>query len=78
MKSWKTVPMFRRRYGTFHGDNRPMFLPATKISPFVGSSSFRSSRIIVDLPEPDGPTMNTNSPLPISRETSTRALTESL
>jgi hypothetical protein len=29
LKSWNTVPMFRRRYGTFHGDRVAMFLPAT-------------------------------------------------
>jgi hypothetical protein len=32
----------------------------------------------VDLPEPDGPTTNTNSLLPTSTETSSRATTESL
>ncbi len=70
--------MFRRRNGTFHIESFPMFLPATKISPFVGSSSFSSSRISVDFPEPEGPTTNTNSPLPISRFTSPSATTESL
>src|SRR5438067_2324920 len=44
----------------------------------VGSSSFSRRRISVDLPDPDGPTTKTNSPLPISSETSARALTESL
>src|SRR5919109_2009423 len=36
--------------------------PATRMVPAVGSSSLISSRISVDLPEPDGPTRNTKSP----------------
>ena len=35
------------------------------ISPLLGSSSFISSRMQVDLPQPVGPTRNTNSPRPI-------------
>src|SRR5437762_89802 len=78
LKSWNTVPMLRRRNGTFHGESFPMFFPATKIWPLVGSSSLRSNRINVDFPEPDGPTTNTNSPLAISTEQSSSALWESL
>ena len=43
--------------------------------PEVGSSSFRSSRIIVDFPEPEAPTTKTNSPFSITKETSESAVT---
>ena len=42
---------------------RARFTPFTRIRPSVGSSSFRSSLIRVDFPEPLSPTINTNSPL---------------
>ena len=45
------------------------------IRPEVGSSSFSSRRMIVDLPEPDAPTTKTNSPLSITNETSESAAT---
>ena len=45
------------------------------ILPEVGSSSFSTRRTIVDLPEPDAPTMKTNSPLSIANETSRSAFT---
>ena len=41
----------------------------------VGSSSLRSSRIIVDLPDPDGPTRKTNSPFSMVSETLRSATT---
>ena len=40
----------------------PRSWPATVIEPNVGSDSLISSRISVDLPEPEAPTTNTNSP----------------
>ena len=40
----------------------PRSWPATVIEPKVGSYSLISSRTSVDLPEPEAPTMNTNSP----------------
>src|SRR6187200_742814 len=43
------------------------------MSPFEASSSLRSSRMKVDLPEPDCPTMKTNSPFSTSTETSSSA-----
>src|SRR5437899_9872930 len=52
-----------------------MFFPATWIEPFVGCSSRVSSLISVDLPDPEGPTTNTNSPLMTSTETSASAST---
>src|ERR671920_1794277 len=50
-------------------------LPATQILPAVGRSSLVSRRRKVDLPEPDWPTTKTNSPLPISTDTSSSAST---
>ncbi len=75
LKSWKTQPMFRRSIGTFERRSRPRSRPPTMIRPEVGSSSFRSSRTIVDFPEPDGPTRKTNSPFSITNEASSRATT---
>jgi len=73
LKSWKTHPTFRRSIGTFERLSRPRSRPPTMIRPRVGSSSLSSSRITVDLPEPEAPTTNTNSPLSITNETSRSA-----
>ncbi len=43
------------------------------MSPVVGVSAASSSRMNVDLPEPDGPIRKTNSPLSIFNETSSSA-----
>src|SRR5436190_12400715 len=48
------------------------------IAPEVTSSSPASIRSSVDLPQPDGPTRTRNSPLSISRETSSTATTSPL
>src|SRR4051812_7344113 len=48
------------------------------IVPAVTSSSPASIRRSVDLPQPDGPTRTRNSPLSISRETSSTATTPPL
>jgi hypothetical protein len=55
-----------------------MFLPATKMLPRVGSSSLRRRRMNVDFPDPEGPTMKTNSPFCTSTLTSSSATTLSL
>src|SRR5262245_23968713 len=55
-----------------------MFLPATHTEPASGTSLLFTSRKRVDFPEPDGPTRNTNSPLPTSNVTSFRATTSEL
>ena len=62
LKSWKTQPMLRRKNGTFQLGSSPMSLPATNTRPRSGCSSLLSRRMNVDLPDPDGPTKNTNSP----------------
>ena len=43
--------------------------------PAVGSISFSTSRITVDLPEPEAPTTKTKSPFSITKETSMSAAT---
>jgi len=47
-----------------------MSWPATMMVPEVGTSSRSSNRMNVDLPEPECPTMKTNSPCAISQSTS--------
>ena len=47
--------------------------PNTASSPFEGMMSPATSRISVDLPQPDGPTIATNSPRATSSETSSSA-----
>ena len=72
-KSWKTVPTERRSSGTLCFASVPRSFPATWIEPAVGRSSRRTNRKKVDLPEPESPTRNTNSPFTISRFTESRA-----
>ena len=47
--------------------------PLTITRPAVGTTSPVSSLIMVDLPEPDGPTRNTNSPSSTVKDTPLRA-----
>jgi hypothetical protein len=75
LKSWKTQPTFRRSIGTFDRFSRARSRPPTTIVPDVGSISFSINRMIVDFPEPEAPTTNTNSPLSITNETSVSAAT---
>ena len=75
LKSWKTVPIERRRCGTFQAGSFEACLPAIQMSPLLGRSSRIMRRISVDFPEPEGPTRNTNSPLAIWSSTSLTATT---
>ncbi len=75
LKSWNTLPIERRRAGTFHDCRRFSSLPATQMLPEVGRSSLVSRRRKVDLPEPLWPTTKTNSPFLTSTETSSSAAT---
>ena len=54
-KSWKTVPIWRRRLGTFQPASRLISLPATYTRPLVGRASRITSRRNVDLPDPEAP-----------------------
>ena len=49
-------------------------LPSASIDPDVGVSSPATRFITVDLPHPEGPTMQTNSPVSISRLTPVTAV----
>ena len=51
--------------------------PSTSTSPLVGSSSPAMISIRVDLPQPDGPSSETNSPAPIWRSAGPKAWTAS-
>ena len=57
--------MLRRRYGTRARGISASGWPAIETSPSLGSSSFISRRMQVDLPQPVGPTRKTNSPRPM-------------
>src|SRR5699024_11320213 len=56
------MPMSRRSAGTFHEGMHERSLPATYTVPRVGATSLSTIRIRVDLPDPEAPTRNTNSP----------------
>ncbi len=75
LKSWNTQPRFRRSSGTFERFSRPRSRPPTMMRPPVGSTSFSRRRMSVDLPEPDAPTTKTNSPLSMTKETPSSAVT---
>src|SRR4051794_22077876 len=70
--------MLRRSDGTFHEPRRPISRPATSTRPAVATSSRSNSLRKVDLPDPEGPTRKTNSPLTISSERSRMATTSPL
>ena len=68
-KSWKMTPSVLRSLGSFLRFILRMSKPFTVISPLAACTSPVRSLIIVVLPEPDGPTRNTNSPSCISMST---------
>ena len=74
LKSWKTNPIFLLKYGTSLSFNLPKSREFIFIIPSVGSSSFITNFKNVDLPEPDGPTKNTNSPFSIFKQTLSKLL----
>ena len=61
-KSWKITPSVRRIMGTCRSAMLLTEKPLIMIRPAVGTSSPVSILIMVDFPEPEGPTKNTNSP----------------
>ena len=54
------------------------FWPATRTSPPVAGSRPVTSFMMVDLPQPDGPTTAMNSPLSMAKVASARASVRSL
>ena len=72
-KSWKTQPITWRSLGTWRPGSLLTWNFETRTSPVVGVSAPSSSRMNVDLPEPDGPIRKTNSPLSILTLTSSSA-----
>ena len=68
-KSWNMTPSVRRRKGSLRRFMRIMSKPLTVISPLAAWTSPVSSFMMVVLPEPEGPTRNTNSPSWMSRST---------
>ena len=62
-KFWNTTPMVSRRNSARPSSPTPAkSKPATRTRPPVGRSSPATTIIMVDLPEPDGPTMPIASP----------------
>ena len=57
------------------GPAGPAGLPSTRTSPPLGASSPAAIIISVDLPQPEGPTTVTNSPLPMARSHGSSAAT---
>ena len=62
-KVWNTMPTdLRRNSASASSSSRSRSRPATSTRPLLGRSSPAITIIIVDLPEPDGPTTLTVSP----------------
>src|SRR5207248_3255836 len=72
-KSWNTTPSRRRSIGTSLRRSSATLKPETRTSPLVTGSSANTSFRTVDLPAPEWPVRNTNSPLAMWKETSFRA-----
>ncbi len=66
LKSWKMIPIFRRKNGIEASVRRPISRPRNRMRPASTFSAAYSSRKSVLLPAPEGPVMNTNSPRAIS------------
>ena len=76
LKLWNTKPILRRRKMVRASSFREkMSLPSTVTAPPVGRSSPPSMCSKVDLPEPEVPTIATNSPSSTARSTPSSAFT---
>src|SRR6185503_9554367 len=76
LKVWNTNPMCLLRIAaSWSSDILPTFSPASSYVPASGTSRQPSTFMSVDLPEPDGPMIATNSPAWMSRSTPARACT---
>jgi hypothetical protein len=68
-KSWNIMAMSR-----FQGGSPVTSLPPIRISPASGSSSPATQRSVVVLPQPEGPSRQTNCPLPTCSDTPSTAV----
>src|SRR5579872_7338390 len=75
LKSWKTTPTLRRRYGIFERFIASTRIPSTVTSPSVGVRSRYMRRRMLDFPIPDEPMRKTKLPFSISRLTLSSART---
>lgn len=73
-KSWKMMPRVRRMRGTCRGLMLFRLYPLTMSLPSVRPISPVMSLMMVDLPDPEGPTRKTNSPSSMRRLMPFRAL----
>src|SRR2546422_5992521 len=67
------MPSRRRSMGTSRGRSSATLKPETRTSPLVTGSSAYTSLRTVDLPAPEWPVRNTNSPFAMWNDTSFRA-----
>ena len=68
LKLWKMKPISRLRMrARSESESDSAGLPFSQYFPCVGESSRPSRDSSVDLPQPDGPAIETNSPCAISR-----------
>ena len=74
LKSWKTTPIARRSSGICPSGMAVTFRPPTRIWPWEGSSSRKTSFRKVVLPAPEGPVRKQNSPFCTASVTSERAI----
>ncbi|PWC47263.1 hypothetical protein TSA6c_11425 [Azospirillum sp. TSA6c] len=72
LKFWNTMPTLRRIFSTALTSSVSS-MPSTMMWPVWCASSRLMQRIIVDLPEPEGPQTTTFSPLPMLMLTSRSA-----
>ena len=78
LKSWKIVPILRRKKGISRLATSAKSMPSMITWPELGTSSLINILIKVDLPAPAAPTSETNSPSLISKLTSSSAVKSSL
>jgi hypothetical protein len=76
LKLWKTNPILRLRIcASWNSSSSPVAIPSMRYFPPVGESRHPMMFIMVDLPDPDAPTIATNSPRPMLRLTPSSART---
>src|SRR5438477_8987058 len=79
LKLWKTKPIFRSRtWARAASSSVRTSTPSRENRPRDGTSRQPTMFMSVDLPDPEGPMMATNSPRSTRRSTAVRAVTSSL